>query len=444
MPTTLDAIAETVERVRAIWPGESVESLTREQMIAVNDELGRLRRLVDAGHAQVASRIARESRPELGPDSLAKEQGFRNPTALIAATGGTTTGEAARLVRVGEATEPRMTLTGEVAPARHPHVASAIASGSIGTAAASAIIAMLDRMAFRAGREATDAAEHRLCEQAPGLTLDQLNRVILQAEAVLDPAGVEPREDELRHEKALRFHHEASGAIVLTARFDPEGGAPVKAAIEAYVRQALAAAHDNPDPDASRPTIPQLQADALTRIAEHLLGCEHRDLPVEGATVVVRVSLDDLRDGTGHATIDGMDAPISISTARRMAAGVVIPCVLGNNSEILDWGRAKRLFTPAQRLALVERDQGCAKCGAPPSHTKVHHIRWWARDAGPTDLSNGILLCESCHHHIHDNGWEIRIDGIGVDAHVWFIPPIHVDPDRTPRLGGRRRYGFAA
>lgn len=444
MATTLDAIAETVERVRAIWPGDSVDSLTREQMIVVNDELGRLRRLVDAGHAQVASRIARESRPELGPESLAKEQGFRNPTALIAATGGTTTGEAARLVRVGEATEPRMTLTGETGPARHPHVASAIASGSLGTAAAAAIIAMLDRVAFRAGREAVDAAEQRLCEQAPGLTMDQLNRIILQAEAVLDPAGVEPREDELRSDRSLLFRQDPSGAIIFTARLDPEGGAPVKTAIEAYVRQALAAAHDNPDPDASRRTLPQLQADALTRIAEHLLGCEHRDLPVEGATVVVRVSLDDLRDGTGHATIDGIDAPISISTARRMAAGSVIPLVLGGDSEVLDWGRAKRLFTCGQRLIFVERDQGCAKCGAPPSHTKVHHIKWWARDGGRTDLDNGILLCESCHHHIHDNGWDIRIDGIGVDAVVWFIPPVDVDPDRTPRLGGRRRYGFAA
>ena len=87
---------------------------------------------------------------------------------------------------------------------------------------------------------------------------------------------------------------------------------------------------------------------------------------------------------------------------------------------------------------------GAAMCGAPPGHTKVHHIRWWARDAGPTDLANGCLLCESCHHRIHDNGWEIRIEGLGIRAKVWFIPPPHVDPDRTPRLGGRARYDFAA
>ncbi|MBW9122147.1 HNH endonuclease [Microbacterium trichothecenolyticum] len=76
--------------------------------------------------------------------------------------------------------------------------------------------------------------------------------------------------------------------------------------------------------------------------------------------------------------------------------------------------------------------------------TKVHHIRWWMRDAGPTDLDNGVLLCESCHHRIHDNGWDIRVEGTGRQARVWLIPPAFVDPERTPRLGGRARYDFAA
>lgn len=181
------------------------------------------------------------------------------------------------------------------------------------------------------------------------------------------------------------------------------------------------------------------------QLAAHLLGCGADDRPIEGATVVVRVSLADLESGTGSATIDGIDRSVSIATARRMAAsGGVIPWVMGGDSEILDWGRRRRLFTPAQRLALAERDGGCAMCGLPPGMTKAHHLRWWARDAGPTDLDNGVLLCETCHHRVHDNGWEIRIEGRGVDGRVWFIPPAHVDPQRTPRLGGRARFSFAA
>ncbi|KJL32140.1 HNH endonuclease [Microbacterium azadirachtae] len=71
--------------------------------------------------------------------------------------------------------------------------------------------------------------------------------------------------------------------------------------------------------------------------------------------------------------------------------------------------------------------------------TKAHHIEWWARDHGGTDLDNGVLLCETCHHLIHDNGRDIRIEGIGVRAKVWFLPPPSTDPLRTPRLGGRAR-----
>ena len=55
-----------------------------------------------------------------------------------------------------------------------------------------------------------------------------------------------------------------------------------------------------------------------------------------------------------------------------------------------------------------------------------------------------MLLCESCHHRIHDNDWDIRIDGTGTRAKVWFIPPPHIDPTQTPRLGGRARYDYAA
>ncbi|WES62880.1 DUF222 domain-containing protein [Microbacter sp. GSS18] len=210
--------------------------------------------------------------------------------------------------------------------------------------------------------------------------------------------------------------------------------------------QANASAHAGVDAGVSdaRRSIPQMQAEALIHLIEHGMSCD-ADLPLEGATVVVRMTLEDLESGDGYATIDGLTTPVSVQTARRMAAGgAVIPCVLGGDSEILDWGRKRRLFTPAQKMALVERDGGCAMCGAPPGWTKTHHIRWWQRDAGPTDLSNGVLLCESCHHRVHDNGWEIRIDGARRDSAVWLIPPADVDAARTPRLGGRALYDFAA
>ncbi len=435
--------------MRAVWREADAGSLSDSELIAANEHYCRMRRMLDADQAQLAAEIAKRSRPELGSESLAKTQGYRNPTALIAATAGTSHGDAARLVKVGEATAPRQLLSGEKAPARHPHVASALNGAGLTTQAASAIITMLDRVALRAGHEAIDAAEKTLAEQAPGLSMDQLSRLLVRAEAWLDPDGVAPREDEARADISLTIREER-GRIVLTAELDPASGAPVKVAIEALVSAEMRATRDaardgTADPDAPRRSVKQMQAEALVRLCEHALGCDSTDLPLHGATVVVRIDHEDLVTGTGYGTIDGITAPVSAATVRRMAAGgEIISCVLGGDSRILDWGRTKRLYTRDQRLALVERDGGCAMCGAPPGQTKVHHIRWWARDAGPTDLANGVLLCESCHHRIHDNGWEIRREGVGVRGRVWFIPPPHVDPARTPRLGGRARYDFAA
>ncbi len=55
----------------------------------------------------------------------------------------------------------------------------------------------------------------------------------------------------------------------------------------------------------------------------------------------------------------------------------IVPAVLGDEGEVLDLGRNVRLFTRAQRIALLERDGGCSQIHAPPEHCEAHHIRWW-------------------------------------------------------------------
>ena len=446
--TKLTGLHEAMSRLDAAWSGaaDSTE-LSREQLIAANDAIGLLQRRLDAVHVDVAAGISHESRPELGADSLAKQQGFRTPAKLIAAATGVSTGDALRLVKVGEATAPRTDLIGARLPARYPLVREALASGALSAQVAALIIALLERCRVAAGVERVVEGERMLTAAAEGLALDDVRKLLVRAEAWLDPDGVEPRAEEQRGRRSLTIF-ERDGMVHLNAQLDAETAAPVVTAIRGYVSASFAARNEAPDaqsPDADRRSVAMIQADALAVFCSHVLGCEADRVPLGGATVVVRVSLDDLQSGEGSATVDGLDQVVGIGAARRMAAGGgVIPCVLSGASEILDWGREKRLFTRAQRLALVERDGGCAMCGLPPEMTKAHHIRWWRRDHGPTDLSNGILLCETCHHRIHDNGWEIRIEGTGVRARPWFIPPRYVDPARTPRLGGRARFDIAA
>ncbi|WP_144276420.1 HNH endonuclease, partial [Demequina sp. NBRC 110053] len=121
---------------------------------------------------------------------------------------------------------------------------------------------------------------------------------------------------------------------------------------------------------------------------------------------------------------------------RRMAAAAgIIPQIMDGPSVVLDQGRSKRHFTQAQKLALVERDGGCAMCGAPPSWCDAHHIVHWSA-GGATDLDNAVMLCVRCHHDVHRAGWDIHASA----QDVWFTPPAEVDPKRRRRPGGRRLF----
>ncbi|MDQ4215591.1 DUF222 domain-containing protein [Microbacterium sp. ASV81] len=448
MAEHLTPLHEAIARLDEVWEGATgATALSRAQLIAANDAIGLLRRRVEALHAEVAAGIASESRPELGADSLAKQQGFRTPAQLIATTTGGSVGDATRLVAVGTATASRTNLLGEPRPPKYPAVQRALTIGDLSAPVAATLLALLERMALKIDPDRILEVEELLVAQSAGLSLDEVRRLVTRAEAWLDPDGTAPREEQLRARRSLSIY-ERDGMIHLDGAFDAATGAPIVAAVNGYVTAMFAARKNALAPDAAdadHRTVATLRADALSALCAHALGCDTEAPALAGATVVVRVDLKDLTEGTGYASVDGSDLPISVSSARRLAAsGGTIPCVLGTDREILDWGREQRFFTRAQRLALVERDGGCAMCGLPPSMTRAHHIRWWKRDAGPTDLANGILLCESCHHRIHDNDWEIRIEGRGRHSRVWFIPPPGVDPDRTPRLGGRARYDLAA
>lgn len=443
----MTGLHEAISRLDRAWAGaDDADCLSRGQLIAVTNAIGVLQRRLDAVHVGVAAGIASESRPELGADALAKQQGFRSPAKLIAAATGVSTGDATRLIKVGQATAVRTDLVGARLPAKYPLVRAAMLAGDLSAQAAALIIAVLERCRITAGLERIAEGEQLLVDAAPGLGLDEVRRLTVRVEAWLNPDGLEPKEETERGRRSLTVH-ERGGRVHLNGTFDVETGAPIISALRGYVTAAFAARKNAPDPDApdaDRRTVSMLHADALALFCTHVLGCTERT-PLAGATLIVRINYDDLVAGTGTATIDGIDQPVSAGTTRRMAAGGgVIPAVFGGDSEILDWGRRKRLFTKAQRLALVERDDGCAMCNLPPEMTKAHHLKWWKRDHGRTDLTNGILLCDTCHHRIHDNAWNIHIDGIGTTAHVWFIPPIHVDPTRTPRLGGRARFDTAA
>jgi hypothetical protein len=109
-------------------------------------------------------------------------------------------------------------------------------------------------------------------------------------------------------------------------------------------------------------------------------------------------------------TEDG--TPLPVSTVRRLCCDAeIIPIVLGGDGVPLDLGRSTRTANRAQRRALRSMHRTCAHpdCTVPFSQTKAHHIRWWRRDRGPTDIDNLLPLCEKHHHLVHEGGWSLSM-----------------------------------
>ncbi|MBZ2195031.1 HNH endonuclease signature motif containing protein [Occultella gossypii] len=100
-------------------------------------------------------------------------------------------------------------------------------------------------------------------------------------------------------------------------------------------------------------------------------------------------------DNTGPVPRDLLDRIIG-------CAGEIYRIIFGPDNEILNHGRAHRLFTAAQRRAHVARDRHCVHpdCTVPPERCESHHSTHWA-NGGNTDLHDGALLCYYHHDWIH-------------------------------------------
>ena len=142
--------------------------------------------------------------------------------------------------------------------------------------------------------------------------------------------------------------------------------------------------------------------DATTNPASH-----------DSGGIVVHIDLDSLtgvrHEDTLCETDSGVDLPIE--TVRRMACDTdLIPIVLDGRGVVLDEGRAKRLATHEQRLALQAMHTTCAEpgCSVTIDDCRIHHLEPWAT-GGRTELDRMVPLCETHHHQVHEGGWNLTI-----------------------------------
>ncbi|EAP97787.1 hypothetical protein JNB_12523 [Janibacter sp. HTCC2649] len=148
--------------------------------------------------------------------------------------------------------------------------------------------------------------------------------------------------------------------------------------------------------------------------------------------------------GRGRVMVSRAQATmLSPAVVRQLACDAdILPVVFGSNGEILDVGRAVRLFTKAQRRALWHRDKHCTYpgCDVPAGWAKAHHLVHWV-DGGDSDLANAALLCQRHHTHVHDKRFIATVHP--PDEHgrcvTWDLTPGSYDRDLPARLNKIRR-----
>ncbi len=185
------------------------------------------------------------------------------------------------------------------------------------------------------------------------------------------------------------------------------------------------------DVPAERRTAGTRRAQALAIMANKFLelGCA----PMQGGErphLLVTIDEQSLRDRTGSGRL-GYGDRIPVDQVRMLACDAqVVPAVLGGKTELLDMGRAMRSFNASCRRAILLRDVGCVfpGCHMPGKWAEFHHIKHWS-DGGPSDYSNGCLLCRRHHVLIHQGQWLVRLAADGLSE---VVPPITHDLEQRP------------
>ena len=341
---------------------------------------------------------------------------------------------------------------------RYPHLGAAMRHGHLQRSQAEVIRTALDALPTDLPTQLRSQAEQHLLAQAQHFTPARLRVLGHKLLETIDPALAEDYEQRLLQDADERaaattkitFRRRGDGTTDIHARVPDHIAARLKAYLEAYTNphrhhptpQPTPQPTPEPPPGQDEPAgepvgdpgwVPPGQAPPApdqppgqapgaptaredTRCYPRRLGAafctlleaiDTTRLPLHGGdatTLVITLDHDRLRAGTGHATLpDG--TPLSPAQTRRLACmAAILPVVLGAQSQPLDLGRTRRLFSGPIRRALNLRDKTCraAGCDHPGAWCEAHHKHEWVAHHGATRLEDGVLLCSFHHHRAHD------------------------------------------
>lgn len=322
---------------------------------------------------------------------------------------------------------------------RRPRLVAAMREGGATLAQAQVIDRALNALPATLDAQTISEAEAHLVERAREFGPKELGRIGRRILDVVAPEIAEAAEGA----RLAELESHAHDVTRLTMRRLGDGTTRISSVVPDAAATRLATyleAHANPrrttvDEDAAdrpggvdtatahdavaRLAYPRRMGEAFVAFLENV---DAGHLPIHGGsatTVVVTIPLAALQTElagaglVGAGLVPGDDLTgdrISASQARRLACTAhIIPAVLDGRSIPLDLGRSRRLFTPAQRLAMAVRDGMCRAegCDVPATWCEAHHLHPW-KHGGRTDIDDGALLCSHHHHRVHDTSYLVE------------------------------------
>lgn len=320
----------------------------------------------------------------------------RDGRDLLGADGSLTTGQTKVLQRRGEVIR------------RFPALGQAHVSGLLSTAHLDAIV-RADETLGAQSEVALRPHIAALIAKAGQVGADTYGRHVRNLVARLDDDEGVSRLRRQKERSCVRHWVGRDGMHRLEATLDPESGDKITTALLAEIKRLwkIGYGDDHPLAPIESPTYQQVAAAALVNV---MTGTRPAAGPPE---IVVVVDLDTLTSGLGigstHHT--SLGTPLPPETLRRLACDArVIPAVLDGATQSLEVGRAARTVTPAQRALLRALYPTCGVegCSVGFDFCQIHHIQHWT-DGGLTDLDNLVPLCSRHHHHVHEDGWTLKL-----------------------------------
>ena len=346
-------------------------------------------------------------------DDVAEADGARDAGAWLAHATRRDPAEGRRLLRLARSLGSR------------PAVGPALRDGSVSPAQAAVIDHAVGELPDDLDEQVRRQAEEHLVEQAARFAPRDLKRLGRRVLQVVDPDAEDAHEQRLLEREDvdaarrtfLRTRPNGDGTTDLHLRVADLVAGRLLTYLQAFTsprRPDDSAAADESGagcPDDRRPYDQRL-GHAFGAFLETV---DPGRLPLHGGDatrVLVTIDLDTLRGDLGLGSGGGLvgDAPVSAGHVRRLACtSGIVPAVLGGASEVLDLGRTRRLFAPAQRKALALRQPTCRAegCSIPAPWCEAHHAGDPWSQRGRTDLAEGRLLCSFHHHLAHDPRYDL-------------------------------------